>query len=212
MKITEIKLNQLQEAAWNPNRMEPDDLIRLKNSIQVYGLVQNLVVRPLGNYQFEVISGNQRLKVLKELNLSPVGCILVNLDDVQARLLAQALNCVHGQDDLGLRAEVLRQVLKTVSEQEVLALLPETKGSLNALVLMSQDTLANYLQSWQQAQTAKLKHVQFRPTPTQIDIVEKALVQILPAAKQEKLDNPNIRGTALYLLCKFYLENKKDES
>ena len=47
MKITEIPLSQLQEAPWNPNRMEPEDLIRLKKSIQLYGLVQNLVVRPI---------------------------------------------------------------------------------------------------------------------------------------------------------------------
>ena len=63
-------------------------------------------------------------------------------DDAQARLLAQALNRIHGADDLGLRAELLRQVLKTVPETEILSLLPETKGSLSALTSMNQDTMA----------------------------------------------------------------------
>jgi ParB family chromosome partitioning protein len=211
MKIQEIDLKQLREALWNPNHMEPDNLARLKKSLQTYGLVQNLVVCPLGNDQYEVLSGNQRLSILKELHISPVSCVVVNLDDVHSRLLAQALNHIHGEDDLGMRAEVLRQVLGTVSEAEVLALLPETKGNLTALANMSQDSIASSLQNWQQAQTARLKHYKFQLTPKQTDIVEEALAQVLPVAKQEKGDNPNIRGNALYLLCKFYLENRKDE-
>ena len=211
MEIKEIDLKQLRGAPWNPNHMEPDDFARLKKSLQTYGLVQNLVVRSLGDDQYEVLSGNQRLTVLKELHINPVYCVVVNLDDVHSRLLAQALNHIHGEDDLGMRAEVLREVLKTVSEAEVLALLPETKGNLTALSTMSQDSIANSLQNWQQAQTAKLKHCQFQLTPKQTNIVEEALAQLLSAAKQEKSDNPNIRGNALYLLCKFYLENRKDE-
>jgi len=211
MEIKEIDLKQLREAPWNPNHMEPDDLARLKKSIQTYGLVQNLVVRSLGHDRYEVLSGNQRLNVLKELNITFVSCVVVNFDDVHARLLAQALNHVHGEDDLGMRAEVLREVLETVSEAEVLALLPETKGSLTALANMSQDNIASSLQNWQQAQTAKLTHRQFQLTPKQNDIVEKALAQVLPVAKEEKGDNPNIRGNALYLLCKFYLENRKGD-
>jgi len=79
------------------------------------------------------------------------------------------------------------------------------------LANMSQDNIASSLQNWQQAQTAKLTHRQFQLTPKQNDIVEKALAQVLPVAKEEKGDNPNIRGNALYLLCKFYLENRKGD-
>ncbi|MGB7725043.1 MAG: ParB N-terminal domain-containing protein [Dehalococcoidales bacterium] len=211
MEIKEIDLKQLRGAPWNPNHMEPSDFARLKKSLQTYGLVQNLVVRPLGNDQYEVLSGNQRLNILKELHISPVLCVVAKLDDIQSRLLAQALNHIHGEDDLGMRAEVLREVLKTVSEAEVLALLPETKGNLTALSTMSQNSIADSLQNWQQAQSAKLKHCQFQLTSKQTDTVEKALTQILPDAKQENNDNPNIRGNALYLLCKFYLEKRKDE-
>ena len=211
METKQIDLKQLHGAPWNPNHMEPEDFARLKKSVQTYGLVQNLVVRPLGDDQYEVLSGNQRLNILKELHISPVSCMVVNLDDVQSRLLAQALNHIHGEDDLGMRAEVLRHVLKTVSEAEVMALLPETKGNLAALATMSQDSIASCLQNWQQAQSAKLKHFQFQLTPKQTDMVEKALSQVLDVAKQEKGDNPNVRGNALYLLCKYYLEDRKHD-
>jgi ParB family chromosome partitioning protein len=215
MRIIDIDLSQLNPAPWNPNKMEPGDLAHLKKSLQLYGLIQNLVVRPLSNnhdkVSYEVLSGNQRLRVLQEMKVSPVSCVVVNLDDVQARLLAQALNHLHGTDDLGLRAEVLREVLKTIPEVDVLSLLPETKGSLAALASMNQENIETYLKNWQHAQKAKLKHLQFQLIPNQIDIVEEALTQVLPVVKQEKRDNPNQRGVALYLICKFYLENKKHE-
>jgi len=43
-------------------------LQRLRSSILKYGFIQNLVVRRIDN-GYEVLSGNQRLKLLRELNL-----------------------------------------------------------------------------------------------------------------------------------------------
>jgi ParB family chromosome partitioning protein len=211
MKLIDIELSQLKEASWNSNRMELEDLARLKKSIERYGLVQNLVVRPIGTDAFEVLSGNQRLSILKEMAISPVSCVVANLDDVHARLLSQALNHIHGEDDLGLRAEVLRKVLETVSEQEILDILPETVGSLNSLAALRQENITAYLQNWQQAQTAKLKHLQFQLIPKQVEIVEEAIARILPKANQSKGESPNVRGTAIFLLCKYYLENQKHD-
>jgi len=73
------------------------------------------------------------LKLLREFNVSKVPCVIVNLDDAHARLFAQALNHIHGDDDLGLRAELIREVLKTIPEQEVLAILPDTMVGLKGM-------------------------------------------------------------------------------
>ena len=62
------------------------------------------MVRPIGNERYEVLAGNQRLRVLRELDVDSVHCVVVDLDDADARLLAQALNRIHGDDDLELRA------------------------------------------------------------------------------------------------------------
>ena len=70
----------------------------LRSSISKYGLVQNLVVRRIGD-KYEVLSGNQRLKLLREFNVKIVPGVIVDLDDAHARLLAQALNHIHGDDD-----------------------------------------------------------------------------------------------------------------
>ena len=61
MQIIELDLGLLKGVAWNPNQQDPATMGRLTESIYRYGLVQNLVVRPLGDGTYEVLSGNQRL-------------------------------------------------------------------------------------------------------------------------------------------------------
>jgi ParB family chromosome partitioning protein len=206
LKVTDLPLVQLKEAPWNPNQMAEAMLSRLRESLTRYGLVQNLVVRPLSNGSYEVLSGNQRLQVLRELQRSPVPCVVVDLDNAQARLLSQALNRIGGEDDLGLRAEMLKEVLEQVPQADVLRLLPETTQGLAALASLGQQDLASYLQNWQQAQVARLKHLTFQSTPAQLEVIEEALARVMPQAGKTPGDNPNPRGNALYLLCKSYLE------
>ena len=206
MKVTELPLEQLKEAPWNSNQMAEAMLSRLRESLTRYGLVQNLVVRPLGKNCYEVLSGNQRLQVLRELKRSPVPCVVVELADAHARLLSQALNRIAGSDDLGLRAEILKEVLEQVPEAEVLRLLPETTQGLAALASLGQQDLAGYLQNYQQSQAARLKHLTFQSTPAQLEVIEEALALVLTQVRDAHNDNPSPRGNALYLLCKSYLE------
>ena len=108
MDLKNLDLERLQEAAWNANRMDDVALGRLKGSLTRYGLVQNLVVRPLGKGSYEVLSGNQRLKVLRDLGCAETPWVVIRLDEVQVRLLAQALNRIGGEDDPGLKGELVR--------------------------------------------------------------------------------------------------------
>ncbi|MBN1366517.1 MAG: ParB N-terminal domain-containing protein [Dehalococcoidales bacterium] len=209
MKLTDLEIERLKEAPWNANQMDEAMLSRLKESIKRYGIVENMVVRPIDNERYEVLSGNQRLKVLKEAGIKQLPCVTVNLDDANARLLAQALNHIHGQDDLGLRAELLQQVLETMEKEDILSLLPETAQSLNRMAAMGKETVAEYLIKWQKAQSARLRHLQFQLTQYQLAVVEEVLADFLPVAKQKPGNNPNTRGTALYLLCQNYLDSRR---
>ena len=128
--------------------------------------------------------------------------MVVEADDVNARLLSQALNRIQGEDDLGLKADLLREVLETLLQEEVFRLLPETAESLKTLVSLGQGDMASYLQTWQMAQEARLKHLQFQLTPSQLAVVEEALSRLLPQAKRSQGKSPNARGTALFLLFK----------
>jgi ParB family chromosome partitioning protein len=106
MKVTDLPLEQIQEAPWNPNQMDPAMRSRLRRSIQRFQVVLPLVVRPIGTPigdRYETIGGAQRLQVLKELEYTAIPCVVVEADDPEARLLSQCLNRIQGEDDLGLR-------------------------------------------------------------------------------------------------------------
>lgn len=126
--------------------MTPEICAKLRESMKRFGVVANLVVRPLGN-AYEVISGNQRLQACRELGVEVAPCVLVDLNDAHARLLAQALDRTHGEDDLGLKAELLQDILSSLGQEEVLAILPETPESLTVLNGLGQEDIATISKS-----------------------------------------------------------------
>ena len=208
MRLADIPVDRLHESPWNPNQVDPNMLRPLKESVRRFDLGQNLVVRHMDNTRaYEVLSGNYRLQVLKELLHTSVPCMVVELDDAQARLLAQALNHGHGEDDLGPRAEAVREILTCVPEDQVLSILPETSNCLNALSTLGQQDMAEHLQAWQKAQGTRLRHLQFQLTSSQLEVVQKVLERGATGDIRAHEDSPNARGTALYLLCRLFLEN-----
>ena len=81
MNIKVMKLSELNPAKYNPRKaLKPGDkeFEKLKNSIENFGYVELIVVNTrTGN---TVISGHQRLSVLKHLGREEAECVLVDLD------------------------------------------------------------------------------------------------------------------------------------
>ena len=205
MEVIDITVRQLFEAGWNANQMDEEMLVRLKESLRRYGVVENLVVRPLREDCYEVLSGNQRVRLIREMGFTSAPCFVVHLDDPQARLLAQAMNHLRGRDDLGLRAEMMRDILRAIPQSEVMAVLPDTAESLTAMASMRTEDVAEHLRNWEKARAARLRNIIFKMTADRKAVVDQAMAQMLPRARELDPESPNIRGVALYLLCEWYL-------
>lgn len=208
MNMVDLPITRLSGADWNPNRMDSDMLSRLTKSVVSFGLVGVLVVRPVSEGLYEVLSGNQRLGVLAELGYTSAPCVVVDLDDARARLLAQALNRIAGEDDLGLKAEIVKEMLKSLPQTEILALLPESAASLRGLESLGTTDISEQLQAWQQARSVRLQHMTFQLTSEQQEVVKEALGIALNTAAGNDT-NPNKNGNALYCLCESYLALEK---
>lgn len=110
MNIQIIDINKLIPATYNPRKdLKPDDAeyIKIKNSIVKFGFVSPLVI----NKDMTVIGGHQRLKVLKDLGITEVECIVVDLDKTNEKALNIALNKIQGDWDED-KLEALLQELK----------------------------------------------------------------------------------------------------
>lgn len=210
-KLVELPIKTLVEASWNPNRMDDRSMNRLKESIKRYGIIVPLVVRPISEFNYETLSGNHRLKIIREMLIRSVPCVIVHLDDAQAMLLAEALNQIHGEDDLALKGELFRKVLEIIPTDQILSLLPETSESLSELSSIKEIDIAEHLRSWEQARSVRLKHMQLQFTSNQLDLVEEAIIRMLPAARAVSTGNPNIRSVAVFLICKSYLEKEEQK-
>jgi DNA modification methylase len=133
MSTIEVPLARLEEAAWNANRLPAALLAKLRRSIGEFGVVENLVARPHPDKAgcFELLSGNQRLRVYRELGFETAPVVVVELDDARARLLAQTLNRTRGSDDPKAYAALLEQVLQEFTPATVTEFVPETDATLN---------------------------------------------------------------------------------
>ena len=207
MEIVGLPMNSIIAAQWNPNEMDTDMLSQLRHSVRRFDLVVPLVVRNVGDNRYETIGGAQRLSMLRELGMTTAPCVVVEADDSEARLLGQALNHVAGSDNLGLRAQVMREILEDKSPEEVMALLPETAESLQALTAIDEQSISQALKQWEQTQKARLRHLTFQLTDAQLEVVEEVLRRLIPLVAVND-QSPNQRGAALHLLCLGFLDRE----
>jgi len=136
MKARSLPLDLLIEAPWNPNRVPRSLMARLRRSLEEFGVVENLVARPHPNEpgKFELLSGNHRLRLLRDLGHAAVPVVVVELDDGQARLLAQTLNRTRGSDDPARYAALVEELLRQFDPATVTSFLPETEATLEQLL------------------------------------------------------------------------------
>lgn len=129
--VREIPLARLHAAPWNANVMTEATVGKVRESIRQFGIVENLVARPLRRRgHFEVLSGNHRLRIYEEEGLDTAPVHVVDLDDARARLLAQTLNRTRGKDDPEAYAALLRRILEDIAPADITTLLPETEQSI----------------------------------------------------------------------------------
>ena len=132
----DIPIARLVEADWNANRVSASTLAKIRRSIERFGVVENLVARPHPTQEgsFEVVSGNHRLRILRELGHESAPLVVVSLDDAQARLLAQTLNRTRGRDDPQAYGELLERILADLEVGELVEFLPETEATIDQVL------------------------------------------------------------------------------
>ena len=130
LKVKQIPVEELHNAPWNANRVPEDVLAKVRRSIADFGVVENLVARARPDGGYEVISGNHRLGIYREMGVTKAPVHVVDVDDAHARILAQTLNRTRGQDDAEAYAALLTDVLAEMDIEQVLAYLPESEESI----------------------------------------------------------------------------------
>lgn len=137
------RIHQLHPDQIRPNPFQPrktfhdESLKELAASINEYGIIQPLLVRPLENSaDFELIAGERRLRASKLLELQEVPVIIQNLNDADMAELAMIEN---------LQREDLHFLEEAEGYNQLIEQFGLTQEEMARKVGKSQSTVANKL-------------------------------------------------------------------
>jgi ParB family chromosome partitioning protein len=118
--VAELPIEQLQRGVYQPRvEFDPEALDTLAASIETQGILQPVVVRPLGNQRYEILSGERRWRAAQLVGLDKVPVVVKDVSDEDAIAIAlieniqredlnpveEAVGLKRLQDEFGLSQE-----------------------------------------------------------------------------------------------------------
>lgn len=99
MALMELSVDSIKPSPYQP-RLTLDEaaIEELANSIQSIGLIKPLLVRPLGNTEYELIGGERRWRAHKLIGIKTIMAYVRPIEDATAKVLALTDN--EGQEPL----------------------------------------------------------------------------------------------------------------
>lgn len=201
LAVVHLPVGQLRPNPWNPNRVPPETMHKLREYIRLEGLVEPLVVRRREDH-FQILGGFHRWTICKdELGYTEVPCVIVDVDDKRAKILTVNLNELSGDPVPALLAELFHDLSRDTSFDDLATMLPYSEAELRDFdeLLKLPDGLDEFLEEEadEQAREAPkvLSFVVDDPAPID-DAIARAAAGVV---------GKNRRGQALLILARAYL-------
>ncbi|MFC1573211.1 ParB/RepB/Spo0J family partition protein [Candidatus Eisenbacteria bacterium] len=176
-----IPLDDLTPHPLNANIMSDDLRAKLTAHIRRTGRYPHLIVRPhtKDEDQYQVLDGHHRLAILRDLGHTEARCDIWQVDDREAQLLLATLNRLEGQDLPIRRAQLVHELLGSMSIDDLAGLLPETDRQieeLHALLEFPAEEIADLLDAEAEEEEKVLPRViSFVVTADQEKLIEEAV-------------------------------------
>ncbi len=172
---TNIHISSIEANPYQPRtQFDEEALNELAQSIKTYGLIQPVTVRPVGNGNYQLISGERRFRAAQIAGLTEIPAFVRTVDDAQSIQMALVEN---------IQRADLNAIEIAMSYQMLIDECHFTQEELGAKVGKTNTTISNYLP------LLKL------PTPVQVAVRDnqismghaRALVPVEDEATQAKL-------------------------
>ncbi|MBU1948031.1 MAG: ParB/RepB/Spo0J family partition protein [Candidatus Eisenbacteria bacterium] len=207
-----VPLDDLIPHPLNSNVMTETMQEKLKAHIKRTGRYPYLIVRPHPDQpnRYQVLDGHHRIDVLRELGHSEARCDVWEVDDREANLLLATLNRLEGQDVPVRRAQLLHELLGSMSVDDLAGLVPETDRQieeLHALLEFPADEIAELLDEQAEQEEKVLPRVlTFVVTPDQEQTIEEAV-----ELASDGTPGRDRKARGLTNLAKSYIEERHEE-
>lgn len=88
-QLKDLPVDLIQRGKYQPRRdMDPQALEELANSIRVQGVMQPIVVRPIGEGRYEIIAGERRWRATQQAGLDSIPAVIRDVPDEAAIAMA----------------------------------------------------------------------------------------------------------------------------
>lgn len=188
-QLRQLPLDQLQRGQYQPRRdFNAPALQELADSIRSAGLIQPLVVRSIGDQQYEIIAGERRWRAAQIAQLDEIPCLVRQISDEQAATIATIENIQ--REDLN-PIEEAQAFLRLVDEfqyyhEEVAAIVGKSRAKIsNALRLLKLEPRLQTLLIDQQLSSGHGKVLAGMPEKMQWPLAQKCLEQQWSVRKLE---------------------------
>lgn len=174
-----VEMIEISRISMNPNQPRKlfahEAILKLADSIRQYGIIQPLCVRKIGE-NYELVSGERRLRASKELGLTHVPCVIMEINEVKSA-------------EISIIENLIREDLNIFEQAGAIETLIDTYG-------LTQEQIAKKLSNSQSFVANKLRLLRLS-TEEREKILEnnlterhaRALLRILDPALREKTLN-----------------------
>lgn len=213
-KVQELPIEQVEVNEDQPRQVFSEESIaELAETIQSHGLLQPIIVRPIGDNKYQIIAGERRYRAIKKLNWQKIPAIVKKMDEKEAASMAVIEN---------LQREGLTAIEEAESYRKLMDLNQLTQLELARAIGKSQAFVANKLRLLKLSPLVQRAILQRKiserhgrsivslPEKKQVEILKKivdkklsvketekivAQLKTLPVKKEKK--KTNRKGTAL---------------
>jgi ParB/RepB/Spo0J family partition protein len=202
LKVVDLPVDRLSPNPWNVNRVSDEIFAKLREYIRRACFVEPLVVRPAEPGHYQILGGEHRWRVAQELGYEAVPC---NLDDRRAKILSVNLNELKGQSVPSLLAELVHDLSRDLSVEDLSSQLPYDVPELEDMqdLLRIPDGLEDELAAEaERMERERPRILSFAVSPAQEETIEEAIDRAMMRVAGTS------RGAALTFLAQSFLDHE----
>lgn len=185
-KVQELPIEQVEVNEDQPRQVFSEESIaELAETIQSHGLLQPIIVRPIGDNKYQIIAGERRYRAIKKLNWQKIPAIVKKMDEKEAASMAVIEN---------LQREGLTAIEEAESYRKLMDLNQLIQLELARAIRKSQAFVANKLRLLKLLKLSPLvqrailqRKISERHGRSIVSLPEKKQVEILKKIIDKKL-------------------------